>query len=134
GTGAGVINSIVVNFVEEEVIPAGKTQTYTLKAYASNFGPSSSSGSDSISTYIPSDTSMLDGGSYLKTVFSKFYHGLSKINLDSSSVNYYNLLWSDMSETFPNTRNNFNGSYTKDWYNGFGILNLPLTTQAVNAQ
>ncbi len=132
GIGTGTTNTIVLTFEQEEVIPAGETHTYTLKAYVNNLNSSSTSAS--ITTNIPSDTDLLSGGRYLKTSFSSFYYGLSKTGLDSSLVSYYNFLWSDMSESFPNVHNNFNGPYTNDWYNSYGFLNLPFPTQTVNAQ
>ena len=127
GIGSGVTNTIAVNFAQEEVIPAGTYQTYTLKAYTKNFVSS-----NSVSTYIPADSEKLNGGSHLNTTSSKFYHGLSQSKIDTFIINYYNLLWSDMSEPSTNIHNNFNGSYTNDWYNGVGILNLPLVSQMIN--
>src|SRR3989344_810980 len=130
GISSGITNNVAINFVLEEIIPAGQTETYTLKALFNNF----ISPSNSVSVSFPSDTEMLDSGRYLKTVFSKFYPGLAQTNMDLATTNYYNFLWSDMSELYPNPHNIFNGSYTNDWYNGFGILNLPLTSQTVTAQ
>ena len=128
GIGAGFTNTVAVNFVSEEVIPAGKVQTYTLRAYVNGLGSSSS-----ISTSLSSDGNLINGGSYLKTEFSKFYDGLFKSDAVPLVINYYNLLWSDMSESSPSPHNNFNGNYTNDWYNGYGILNLPLSANTITA-
>ncbi|MFZ1019642.1 MAG: peptidoglycan-binding domain-containing protein [Minisyncoccia bacterium] len=129
GVGA---NTLVVSFNQEEVISAGQTETYTLKAEADNSSSSSISGSDSVSTSLSSDSNMISGGSYLKTVFSKFYYGLADAQTDSAPVSYYNLLWSDMSESFPNQHTSGNGNYTDDWYNGYGVTGLPLSAESVN--
>jgi peptidoglycan hydrolase-like protein with peptidoglycan-binding domain len=133
GVGIGMINTVVVAFNSEETIPAGKTQTYTLKAYTNNFISSSSLGSDSISTFVPSDTNMVNGGSHLGTMFTNVYYGLLQKPTNVSVVNY-NLLWSDKSTSFPNPHNNLNGYYTDDWYNGFDVLNLPLAAQTITAK
>jgi len=119
GIGVGPANTVVVTFNQEEIIPAGTTQTYTLKAVANNFVAA-----DSISTSAQSDALALSGGSKLGTVFSKLYYGLTQSYTDPIVVNYYNILWSDMSETMPNPHNSLNGSYTNDWYNGFGVLSV----------
>ena len=129
--GVGAANNVVLNFIQEEVIPAGKTQIYILKADATNFNKNTTLGRDSVSVYLSGDTAALTGGHFLKTVFSKFYAGLAESAIDQATVNYYNLLWSDMSEGFPNVHNYFNGSYTNDWYDGFGLVNLPLAVQTI---
>ncbi|MEI7765154.1 MAG: hypothetical protein WCI93_01045, partial [bacterium] len=130
GIQPGLENKIEVSFVEDEVIAAGKTETYTLKAHANNV-----SSGDTISTYFPSDSEIINGGSYLRAVSSKTYCGLSKSkDVNISPVNYYNFLWSDMSETYPDLHINFNGAYTNDWYNGSLVLGLPLSTQVLTAQ
>jgi hypothetical protein len=133
GIGTGITNTVVVTFSEEEIIPAGKTQTYTLMAHVNNFTLSSASGSDSISTSVPSDAKLLSGGGYILPAVRNAYYGLSQ-DPNNLSPAVYNFLWSDMSELPTNVHNNFNGNYTNDWYNGFNILNLPLATQTINAQ
>jgi len=119
GIGVGPANTVAVTFNREEIIAAGNTQTYTLRAVAKNFVPA-----DSISTSVQSDTGVISGGSYLGASFSKLYYGLSDSNTSLSAVNNYNLLWSDLSATDHNDSIN---SSSKDWYNGFGVLNLPLS-------
>lgn len=131
GIGIGT-NTVVVTFNREETIPAGKTQTYTLKAYVNNFVKSSTSGSDSVSTSIPSDASISNNGSYLRMVFTNIY-GLSRTPTDISVVNY-NLLWSDKSASVFPTHSDLNGYSTADWYDGFKVLNLPLPTQTIIAK
>ncbi len=130
GIGYGT-SSVVVTFNDEEVIPAGKTQTYILKATANNF-IKNSSGADSISTSIPQDTAVSSNGKYLRMAFTNIY-GLAKSPTDIS-VAYYNLLWSDKSALgyFPHSGlNNFS---TNDWYNGFRVSNFPLSAQTITAQ
>jgi hypothetical protein len=132
GVGIGITNQIIITFNQEEIIPAGKTQTYALWASANNFS-SYASGADSVSTHMPSDAIVLNGGSHLGVIKRGVYYGLSQLPTDNSVVSY-NLLWSDMSGSFPNPHNDFNGNYTNDWYNGYGILNLPLTPQTLTAK
>ena len=107
-------------------------QTYTLKAYANNFIASSTLGFDSISTYIPADASTSSSGSYLRMVFTNIY-GLAKTSTDINVTNY-NLLWSDESALAFFPHSDLNGFSTPDWYNGFGILNFPLTAQTIIAK
>ena len=52
GIGSGIDNNVVLTFTTEEKIPAGKTQTYTFRAYADNFYASTKLGAASVSTYI----------------------------------------------------------------------------------
>lgn len=130
GIGIGT-NTVVVTFDREETIPAGKTQTYTLKARTNNLVASSTLGSNSISTYIPSDASRSNSGRCLRMVFTNIY-GLSRTQNDMSVINY-NLLWSDNSAPL-SSHNDLNGFSTNDWYNGFNILNLPLPTQTITAK
>jgi len=122
GTGT---TRVIVTFNDEETILAGKNQTYTLRAFANNFIESS------VSTMIPADETASTNGSYLRMVFTKIY-GLAKSSTDIFVVNY-NLLWSDKSAVYP-VHDATNGFSTNDWYNGFKVLNLPLSAQTVSAQ
>ena len=133
GVGIGMTNKIVVTFIQDEKIPAGKTQTYSLKAITNNF-ISTSVGADSISTSMPSDGTYTNGGNYLSTVSRGVYYSLSGAQKDFSLSNNYNLLWSDKSESFPNSHSDLNGEYTKDWYNGFNVLNFPLSGQSITSK
>lgn len=127
-------NTVVVTFYPEETIPAGKTKTYTLKAYVDNFVKSSTLGLDTISTSGLSDASTSNNGSCLRMVFASNIYGLAKTSSDFYVTNY-NLLWSDKSSfSFSNVHNDTNGSSSNDWYNGFLVLNLPLPTQTITAQ
>jgi hypothetical protein len=128
GVGVGT-STVVITFNKEETIPAGKIQTYTLKARAGNFITSSTLGSASISTCIPSDITMSDNGRYLRMAFTNVY-GLARAAASTSVVNY-NLLWSDKSSSAFPPHSDANGYSTDDWYNGFGVLGLPLPAQAV---
>ena len=115
GIGVGDASTVVITFNEEELVSAGTTQIYTLKATAGSF-----SFSDSISISFEPDSRTSAGGRYLGTIFSKLYYGLTQTNIYPYTVIYYSFLWSDMSEALPNQHTIFNGLYTKDWYNGFG--------------
>ncbi len=126
GIGMGA-NKVVLTFNIEETIPAGKTQTYTLKAYAGGF----TNGANTTTT-VSADTVTSTSGSYLRAPFSKIY-GLAMSPTDITSITYYNLLWSDKSATSFLPHSDTNGFSTNDWYNGFGVLNLPLTSQTIVA-
>jgi len=117
-------NTVIVSFYKHEIIPAGKTQTYTLKAYANSFF-TSSKGTDSITTFIPSDTTKSNSGSYLRMISFSNVYGLSPTSQDISVIKY-NLLWSDQS--------GLNVYSSENWYNGFKVLNLPLSKQTVNVK
>lgn len=130
GVGTGFTNNVVLIFNKEETIPAGKTQTYTLKAYTNNF-INTSAGADSVSTYIPSDTDALNSNNYLRPIQLNFYDGLAQNFLDNTTTNSYNLLWSDKSAPGHNDSSN---ASSNDWYNGFEVLNFPLASQSVVAK
>ena len=121
-------NTVVLIFNEEETIPAGKTQTYTLKAYADYYAKSAASGSYSVSTLIPPDYYKFNIGRYLRMANTNIY-GLSQAPQDIAVVDY-NLLWSDKSALFP-PHNAQNGYSTNDWYDGLWVLNFPLPTQTI---
>jgi peptidoglycan hydrolase-like protein with peptidoglycan-binding domain len=129
GVGTGITNKIVVTFIDEEKIPAGKTQTYTLKALANNFV----SGVGSASITVPTDIDTIIGGNFLLPISINVYYGLAQTPNDLFAIKE-NFLWSDRSEGPPNPHNDFNGNYTKDWYNGFNVLSLPLATQTITAK
>ncbi len=132
-TGIGIgTNTIVVTFNAEEIIPAGATNTYTLKADINNFYVGDN-GSASISTYIPADTDQSISGSYLRAVFTPIY-GLSMTPASSDINNSYNLLWSDKSATSFFQHSYANGFSTSDWYDGFGVPGLPLAGRTITAQ
>ncbi|MCX6721590.1 MAG: hypothetical protein NTY04_00115 [Candidatus Staskawiczbacteria bacterium] len=132
GIGSGLINKVVVTFNKEEVIPAGKNQTYTLKAYANSFVNTIKLGADSVSTYIPADTSALINSSYLRPINYSLYYGLTQGSLNDPIE--YNLLWSDRSQIFSIAHNDSINSSSGDWYNGFDIPGLPLESQTVVAK
>jgi hypothetical protein len=121
-------NTVVVLFEQQEVIPAGKTQTYSLKAFATGFAASSS-----VSTTLLGDTIKLTGGNRIVPIFTNLQYGFLQNPTDVTPVNY-NVLWSDWSSTSPNPHNNFNDSYTDDWYNGYGVVGLPLGSQSVTGK
>lgn len=131
GVGIGTSNIILV-FNKEEVIPAGTTQTYSLKAQTNSFISSSAKGANTISVNIPSDSARSTTGSYLRSIFLPIY-GLS----DSQGGIYpavYNVLWSDMSAVNFSTHSDANGSATEDWYNGYLVPGLALPSQTISAK
>jgi len=125
-------HTLVLTFNTEETIPAGTTQTYTLKADVANFISSTALGADSISTSIPPDYDISINNRYLRMVFTKIY-GLSYAPTDISTTNY-NLLWSDRAALAVYAHSDSNGSSTPDWYNGFLVQNFPLPSQAKSAK
>jgi len=58
---------------------------------------------------------------------------LDPANASSATLSYYNFLWSDMSESFPNPHNNFNGNFTNDWYDGSAVSGS-LSSNTITAQ
>lgn len=115
GIGVGT-STVILTFNKEETIPAGKNQTYTLKAYPNNFKTSS------FSTSIVPDTHQLNN-KYLRMAFTNIY-GLSATPTDTNITNY-NFLWSDKSALAFFTHSDLNGFSTDDWYNGFGVTSSP---------
>jgi len=141
-TGAG--NTVTVIFYNpEEVIPAGSSYTYTLKATAQNFAALGSSGNDSVSTVLSGDTA--PGGGVSAGVNATGYylgssgHSASAVqvlntsdNQTSSSGGTANVIWSDNSAQV----HDYSDSATTsgDWFNGYLINNLPLDTIGFSAQ
>ena len=123
-------NTIVLYFTTEETIPAGKSQTYTLKAQANRFVSTATKGADSVSTSMPADSAQIDGSNYLGAIFSNANDGLSQVRNNNSAVEY-NLLWSDKVAL---GHSDSNSTSSNDWYNGYGIAGLPLPTQTVSAK
>jgi hypothetical protein len=129
--GVGIDNVVVVSFYNEEVIPAGQKQAYTLKANVKALTKSTKYGADSISTYMSGDAEFLSGASWIRPIAKEIYFGLAKSPAEEFNISEYSILWSDRSSPYPNTHNNFNSLYTQDWYNGY---NSSLGTQTITAK
>lgn len=129
GIGIGT-NNIVVTFIGEDTIPAGTSNTYTLKAETKNFFKGAK-GTPTISTFMPSDSDPSTTGSYLQTTLEPPIYGLSTSTTSLYAPKTYNLIWSDKSSAYNHSFTN--GSSSKDWYNGFGV-SLSSYTQVVAPQ
>lgn len=112
GLAYGTHNLILV-FNKEEIVPAGTSASYTLKAKTNNFIKSASA-----VTYLLSDSERASV-SYLRSVFMPNF-GLAAYPY-AVSVAYFNTLWSDKSASGFPVHNDLNGYSTKDWYNGYNI-------------
>ena len=112
-------NTVVLTFAQPEKISAGKTQTYTIQAHAVN--PTAGS-SVTVSTSLLSDTVSLTGGQCLSSTYGNVYFGLWQYAINNPLAPIYNVLWSDSSSN----------SGICNWYNGFGLLGLPLASQSSN--
>lgn len=123
---------IFVTFNNEEVIPAGTTYAYTLKALPSGFSVNTSGG-DSVTTGLLGDSSSsADSGLYylsaasnsgVQTLYTAANHGGS----DAAE----NTIWSDNSATAHSYEYN---SSSADWFNGYLINSLPLDVIGIAAQ
>ena len=123
----------IVIFNTEEVIPAGESRTYTLKAIPQGFTAAySTNAADSVATTLQGDSlSSSDAGLYylsaasntgLQTLYTSANHG--------GGGTAENIIWSDNSATSHDY--NYNSS-SADWFNGYLINNLPLTTFGITA-
>jgi hypothetical protein len=131
-------SSVVVTFDTEEVVGAGSTNTYTLKALPSGFAYSSTYGGDSVSTRINSDAPF-SGKTYLKASTSATTD-VQQLQTSGGSAASFNVIWSDNSATGTDAHSSVVGhSYastgtvnsSSDWFSGFDVLNLPLDSIGV---
>lgn len=136
--------AVYVTFNTEEVLSAGETREYTLKARAQGFGGVSSD-PDSVSTSLAADTVPSDGtadggtagnnqtGFYLDATSSTAIQTLATTaagaGTGTGSTSNGNVIWSDNSAT--NHDYTFDGS-SADWFNGYLIENLPLSSIGIN--
>ena len=130
GVGVGT-NTVVVSFNKEEIIPAGTTNSYSLKASFERFTTTAKKGAATVTAYIPADTAFSSAG-YLRAPFMPIY-GLAQ-EPASVYITDYNFLWSDMSATGFPAHSDVNGFSTKDWHNGFGVPGLALPSQTITAK
>lgn len=126
-------SSVIVTFATEEVIGAGESKTYKLKATPSGFHVAGASDtvSDSVSIYLLDDAAHDTSNAYLNagttvTGITKLYSSAAAGN--ASAVNK-NIIWSDYSAA---THALYPGSVgadsTNDWYDGNLLVDLPLTS------
>jgi hypothetical protein len=130
----------VVVFYPEEVIPAGSSMTYTLKATSSGFSTSSTNGADSVTSYLASDTTPANVAAGVDT--SRAYLASAgnantavqalAATAGQTSGSAANVVWSDYSGTSHDYTDSSAGS--ADWFNGYLIQNLPLDTIGISAQ
>jgi len=126
-------SSVIVTFATEEVIGAGESKTYKLKATPSGFHVAGASDtvSDSVSIYLLDDAAHDTSNAYLNagttvTGITKLYSSAAAGK--ASAVNK-NIIWSDYSAA---THALYPGSVgadsTNDWYDGNLLVDLPLTS------
>ena len=140
--------TVVVTFNTEEGIGAGATNTYYLKATPAGFS-TSSSGSDTVSTYLAGDTTATSQASnyyYLvgkttATSETQVQYLTTSANITSAgSGSTYNVIWSDNSASGTNSATSAighvydAGASSADWFNGYYIKNLPLSSTGIAAQ
>ncbi len=128
----------------EEVIPAGQSYTYTVKATCNAFSVVSTAGRDSVSVSLGSDT-----GTTNYTGTQRHYILASTTGGDLAELaNAYNsgnaitsnFIWSDMAATGADANSGAVGhtatitASSADWLNGYLVQNLPLDVRATSAQ
>ncbi|TSC95177.1 MAG: Uncharacterized protein CEN87_189 [Parcubacteria group bacterium Licking1014_1] len=131
--------AVYVVFRTEEVIEAGTTKTYSLKARAQGFG-STSSDPDSVSTTLSADTTpsgvsaganathyFLDADS--TTDIQALYSSAAGEDFLVTSGAIPNVIWSDNSAQLHDYTYN---STSSDWFNGYLLGGLPLSSIGVN--
>lgn len=131
--------TVVVIFYPEEVVPAGSSYTYTLKATPTGF-TTSTSGADSVTTSMPGVSTPAgvsagaDAASYYlsstgnsNTVTQLLFTAAA----GSGSGTAANTIWSDYSAQ---SHNATSSASSADWFNGYLINNLPLSSIGVIAQ
>ena len=132
--------TVDVIFYPEEVIPAGETRTYTLKATPTGFDPAISSYSaDSVTCYLNTDTTpagVSAGADVTRYFLNSDSNTAGKAYLYTSSEGKTsgtssNVIWSDMSAKSHSEEYN---AATSDWFNGYLIKSLPLTTFGITAK
>ena len=139
-TVTGTSQTVVVSFYPEEVISAGSSYTYTLKATPANFSCSSGS-CDSVSTVMsqPTDTTPAavsagaDAARYYldATANSGVINTLFTSAAGAGTGTAADVIWSD------NSGQAHDATYTgssADWFNGYLINNLPLDSIGIVAQ
>jgi len=124
--GSGTYEVFII-FVTPEVIPAGKTQTYTLRAHLNNFYKSSDFGADSISAGLPKDSTQINRGFMARNNFG-FYSLSPYQNRVSNDI--FNVLWTDISANTYDA----SGLLRNDWYNSYGLANFSLSSQTITAK
>ncbi len=141
-----VAATVVVTFDTEEQIPASTSYDYTLKATPTGF-LTNTSGADSVTTVLGSDTVPSDGtndggtagadvtGFYLDATSTTGVQTLATsaagAGTGTGSVSGGSVIWSDYSAQSHNYT--YTGS-SADWTNGYLLNNLPLDAQGVVAQ
>jgi hypothetical protein len=126
-------NTVVVTFDTEENVPAGSYYEYSLKATPSAF-TTSTSGKDSVTTYLIGDTSAHNGSDvYVYEDGSAGVGGVFQLATAASGTGAsdYNVIWSDYSAL---SHSYVDGSSSNDWANGYLVLNLSLDSTGIVAE
>jgi hypothetical protein len=128
-------STVVVTFSPEEVVPAGSSYAYTLKATPAGFS-TSTTGNDSVSTSL-----VLDGSNETSASGAKYLasagNAATAVQSLATTVNQTtgtdaNVIWSDNSAQAHDYSDS--ASTSNDWFNGYLIQNLPLESIGVSAQ
>lgn len=129
----------VVIFNTEEVIPAGSSYTYTLKATPVGFS-TSTSGADSVTTSLPTDTTPNGSGGTAGNDVAKYFldatsnTAIQTLNTTAAGAGTgaaANFIWSDNSAKIHDYSA---ATSSSDWFDGYLINNLPLDAIGVVAQ
>jgi hypothetical protein len=125
----------VATFNTEESIPAGTTRDYYLYATGTHFG-SSSGTADTVSISMPADSAAAssDSAEYWLAAAGASETVLQQLATSSAQASGtdYNVIWSDNSALSHDYTIATTGS--SDWFNGYDILNLPLSSVGTVAQ
>ncbi len=122
--GEGATSAYII-FSTEELITAGSSTTFTVKATLSGF----TAGADYINTKIGDDTTTEEGHKYLDTDSNGLINLTSATSSGTETV-AQDFIWSDNSAT-PHYSNTSGSNRSADWFNGYLVDNLPTTSLTV---
>lgn len=134
----------VVIFNTEEVIPAGSTYTYTLKATPAGFACASGT-CDSISTALTGSTDSVPAESTAGYKATSYFLDASSASTDIQKLDAavgqngsggtdYDVIWSDNSAKSHSYTVGSSTAGSGDWFNGYLVPGLPLDSIGVVAQ
>ncbi len=118
--------SAYVIFSTEELITAGSSTTFTLRATLSGF----TEGADYINTKIADDSTSEEGHKYLDTTSAGLIN-LTDSTGSGTETAAQAFIWSDNSAS-PHYSNTSGSSRSADWFNGYLVENLPTSSLTVS--
>jgi hypothetical protein len=121
---------IIVTFDTEQAIAAGTSKIFALKATPTAFTTSNGS-ADSVTTSIPGTTDTAAHNGKHIYVFNSETGSIHQLatDADGDDATDYDFIWSDksaLSHSYTST------SSSKDWANGYSVLNLPLDSAGIS--